>query len=443
MGGGHSNHCEPDWHAIEQQRLAAESARRHAEEQQRRAEEAARQAREAAERAAREAEERRRREHEAHLAAERAAQAAREEAERIRREMEAAAYAARVAQEQAEARARAERERQEQMRRQAEEERERARIAEEAAKRAAIAAQEEEERRRKVREEEMRRAREEQAAAEEAARKAAEEARKAKEEREEVERQLREGIQPVVMPTASELRAAKEKIQYQDGVFHFAIAGVAGSGKSTLINTLCGMSNQDANAAPTGVVETTLEVGRYTNPNHTDQSAWYDVPGSGTLKIPDWQYFNSQGLYVFDCIIVLFNTRFTMTDQAILTNCRRFQIPTFIVRSKADQHIRNLMQEMGYDSDGELETKEGMYKAARDQFIAETHRSVRENLLQAQLPDQRVYIVSHKVMLGIVRDKSPKRTIDELDLLRDLHNEAYRSRKHSFGVPTGANVSSH
>lgn len=283
----------------------------------------------------------------------------------------------------------------------------------------------------------MKKAREEQAAAEEAARQAVEQARKAKEEREEVERQLKEGIQPVVMPTADELRAAKEKIQYKDGIFHFAVAGVAGSGKSSLINALCSMSNQDPNAAPTGVVETTLEVGRYSDPNHADQFAWYDVPGSGTLKIPDWQYFNSQGLYVFDCVIILFNNRFTMTDQAILTNCRRFRIPTFIVRSKADQHILNLMRETGYDSDDEAETKEGMYKASREQFIAETRRSVKENLTEAQLPDQRVYIVSHRVLLGIVRDKSPKRTIDELDLLRDLHNEAYKSRRHQFGIPNG------
>ena len=412
--------------------------------------------------------------------AERASQAAREEAERVRREVEAAQYVARIAREQEEARARAERERQdqmrrkleeererarvaeeasrvareqaetqarmererqEQMRRQLEEERERARVAEEAALQAAIAAAEEEARRRRARKEEIERARQEQAAAEEAARKAAEEARKAKEEQEKVERQLREGIQPVVMPTSNEIRAAKENIGYKDGIFHFAIAGVAGSGKSSLINALCGMGNQDPDAAPTGVVETTLEIGRYSDPNHADEFTWYDVPGSGTLKIPDWQYFNSQGLHAFDCVLVLFNNRFTSTDQAILTNCRRFKIPTFVVRSKADQHIRNLMQEMGYDSDDEAETREGLYKAARERFIAETRRSVKENLSEAQLPDQRVYIVSHKVLLGIVRDKSPRGAIDELDLLRDLYDEAYGSRKHSFGIPNGAHVS--
>ncbi|KIJ13290.1 hypothetical protein PAXINDRAFT_81359 [Paxillus involutus ATCC 200175] len=329
------------------------------------------------------------------------------------------------------------------MARELEEERRRIRAEEEAARLAAIAAREEEARRQRAREEETRKAREAQAAAEEAARRAAEQARKAKEEQEEAERQLERGTQPVVTPTADEVQAAKAKVQYKDGVIHFAVAGLAGSGKSSLINAFCGMNSRDLGAAPTGITETTLEIGRYPHPTCGDQFVWYDVPGSGTLKIPDWQYFNSQGLYVFDCIVVLFNNRFTMTDQAILANCRRFKIPTFIVRSKADQHIRNLMKDMGYDSDDDdAEGKRNeLYRAACQQFIAETRQSVKQNLADANLPDQRVYIVSNKALLGIVKDKSPRKVIDELELLTDLYGEAHRGGKSPFRTPNTAATS--
>ncbi|KAI5995099.1 interferon-inducible GTPase-domain-containing protein [Pisolithus albus] len=227
-----------------------------------------------------------------------------------------------------------------------------------------------------------------QAAAEKAARDAAEYARAAREVQEEAEERLQRGIQPVVIPTLDEIAAAKTRVQYEQGRFHFAVAGVAGSGKSSLINAIRGVENRHQDAAETGVVETTVTTGRYPDPNPDLPFVWYDIPGAGTLHQPDWLYFNAQGLFVFDCVIVLFDNHFTETDIAILTNCSRFQIPTYIVRSKADVHIRNIM-------------------TARERFIADTRANVKRNLKQAELPDQWVYMVSNRTLLSIVRDRSP------------------------------------
>ncbi|KAG2354814.1 interferon-inducible GTPase-domain-containing protein [Suillus spraguei] len=246
----------------------------------------------------------------------------------------------------------------------------------------------------------------------------------------EAERKLKEGIQPVVTPTPEEVSAAKRRVQYREDLFHFAVAGVAGGGKSSLINAFRGLRNKDAGSAATGVTETTLAMARYGSPNAEYPYVWYDIPGAGTLKIPDWQYFNAQGLYVFDCIIVLFDNRFTMTDIAILTNCRRFKIPTYIVRSKADQHIRNIMKDMGYDSDDDEseDQKKKLYQDARQQFIRQTRQSVKDNLESANMPDQRVYIVSNEPMLGVVKEKRPKKIVDEIELLNDLIGEAQTRR---------------
>ncbi|KAI6040377.1 interferon-inducible GTPase-domain-containing protein [Pisolithus marmoratus] len=390
---------------------AEASARRKAEE--RAHEEAETRAREEAKARAREEAETR--------ACEEAEARAREEAEARAREEEAQARreAETRAREEAEARAREQEARAEKILQEMEEQRRRQEAE-------AAAAREEEARRQRAAEEETRRARQAQEEAERKAHEAAEAARQVQAEREEVERQLKKGTQPVVMPTVEEIRLAKAKMQYKDTIFHFAVAGIAGSGKSSLINALRGLNNNDPNAAPTGVNETTLEVSRYVDTAHPQQFAWYDIPGSGTLRTPDWQYFNSQGLYVFDCILVLFNDRFTTTDLAILANCRRFQIPTFIVRSKSDQHILNLMMDMGYDPDEEnTDRRAQFYKVARQRYISGTRRSVKRNLAEANLSDQRVYIVSKKTLLGTVKDQGPKGIIDEVELLTDLYNVAY------------------
>ncbi|KAG2069332.1 hypothetical protein BDR04DRAFT_1078301 [Suillus decipiens] len=263
-----------------------------------------------------------------------------------------------------------------------------------------------------------------------ASKKVAEEVQTANAAKEEAERKLTEGIQPVVTPTPEEVSAAKRRVQYREDLFHFAVAGVAGGGKSSLINAFRGLRNKDAGSAATGVTETTLAMARYASPNAEYPHVWYDIPGAGTLKIPDWQYFNAQGLYVFDCIIVVFDNRFTMTDIAILTNCRRFKIPTYIVRSKADQHISRIMKDMEYDSDDDesMEKKKKLYQTARQQFIQQTRQSVKDSLKNANIPDQRVYIVSYGPMLGVVKARRPMHVIDEIELLNDLIGEAQARR---------------
>ncbi|KAG1882763.1 interferon-inducible GTPase-domain-containing protein [Suillus subluteus] len=240
-------------------------------------------------------------------------------------------------------------------------------------------------------------------------------------------------FQLVSIPSDVEIQIAKQRVQYQEGLFHFAMTGVSGAGKSSLINAFRGLRNRDQGAAPTGVVETTTDITRFPDPSPHNPFVWYDVPGSGTLNTPDWQYFTAHGLYVFDCIIILFDSRFTMTDLAMLVNCRRFNIPTYIVRSKSDSHIRNIIKESGYDSDEDEDEnrsyRNALYSSAREQYIAETRATVRCNLQEANLPDQRVYIVASSTMVSTVRDqKLSEKTIDELELMRDLFREAQSRR---------------
>ncbi|KAH9832885.1 interferon-inducible GTPase-domain-containing protein, partial [Rhodofomes roseus] len=294
---------------------------------------------------------------------------------------------------------------------------------------------------RKRAEDDARRAGEERAKAEAEARKAQAEQQKAdtarqeadkraadaRTAREKAEKELRDGIQPIVIPTLAQFRETKLRLQYREGLFHFAIAGNSGSGKSSLINAFRGLRSKDSGAAAVGVVETTSVIARYPDSNPANPFVWYDVPGAGTLSIPDWQYFTDQGLYIFDCIIVLFDNRFTVTDVAILRNCAQFQIPTYIVRSKSKQHIQNVAEDMADEPDADD------LERARELYVRETRASVARNLEAAKLPAQRVYLVDKESLVRVMKmkskpDKPPRGLLDEMELLQDLFGEARRRR---------------
>ncbi len=70
---------------------------------------------------------------------------------------------------------------------------------------------------------------------------------------------------------------------------NIAVAGGSGVGKSTLINTFRGLSANDIDAAPVGVVETTKKVIEYNDPKHPEFIYW-DLPGCGTPSFPRETY---------------------------------------------------------------------------------------------------------------------------------------------------------
>ncbi|KAJ4467259.1 interferon-inducible GTPase-domain-containing protein [Lentinula aciculospora] len=250
------------------------------------------------------------------------------------------------------------------------------------------------------------------------------------------EAQLAE-LQPVHEPTRVEHEQTKRDRQYIEGRLHFAIAGVAGSGKSSLINAFRGVSKGTASAAATGVVETTRGIGRYEDP-HPDRSkfVWYDIPGAGTTNVSNFDYFVKQGLYIFDAIIVLFDSRFVDTDITILENCKRFNIPAFIVRSKSDEHIKAIADEMREmldedesEDEDDIRSKDREARRtridadAKEEYISVTRRNVKENLQKAGLDEeQRIYLISRRTLLRIVRGKQVATTklIDEYELIKDV-----------------------
>ena len=113
-------------------------------------------------------------------------------------------------------------------------------------------------------------------------------------------------------PTEEEFLLAKKRIQYDPEKLHFAVCGSPGSGKSSLINAFRGLKNNSRQAAPTGVIETTMDFIRYpaSDPRKEyNRLVWFDCqcPG-GTLEIPGWQYFNQKGFFIFDLIVLVYDS---------------------------------------------------------------------------------------------------------------------------------------
>ncbi|KAF8454074.1 interferon-inducible GTPase-domain-containing protein [Kalaharituber pfeilii] len=161
-----------------------------------------------------------------------------------------------------------------------------------------------------------------------------------------------------------------ERIKRELGVearsIHIAIAGSAGTGKSSLINSFRGLRPKDPLAAPTGVVECTRKITRYPDPRYP-WLVWFDFPGGGT-----------KGSLAPDV--------FSELDIEILKRARQWNIPALVVRSKSDVHIRNLATENGDPDDEELYKQN--YKQARKKFIEESKKSFEHNLKLAGLAEQ-------------------------------------------------------
>jgi GTP-binding protein EngB required for normal cell division len=147
-------------------------------------------------------------------------------------------------------------------------------------------------------------------------------------ERQKQELIAREWPRPDWLPTNSSL--------------HFAVTGRSGTGKSSLVNAILNRKPSHPEAAPIGVNETTKVPTCYkVKEGPLTGVCLEDLPGAGTPTVPEADYIKRFGLRYFSALFIVTAGRFTETDAALFDQACSFRLPCYLLRTKADEDIRN------------------------------------------------------------------------------------------------------
>ncbi len=117
------------------------------------------------------------------------------------------------------------------------------------------------------------------------------------------------------------------------------ITGQASCGKSTLVNTLRGLTPDHIEAAPVGRVCTT-GIRSYRHPKYPFVVLW-DLPGAGTTSFPIETYLKDVGFDKYDFLLILTRTRLTENDFWLARKASLRRKPYVVVRTKIDADVED------------------------------------------------------------------------------------------------------
>ncbi|XP_039105377.1 interferon-inducible GTPase 5-like [Hyaena hyaena] len=142
---------------------------------------------------------------------------------------------------------------------------------------------------------------------------------------------------------AGDLPAVAAKLQatlhsLENARLDIGITGGTGSGKSTFVNAIRGLGDEDPNSACTGVVEMTVDPTPYPHPKYPNVVIW-DLPGIGTPSFRADTYLQRVLLDRYDFFVIIASENFTAHHAhlacEILQRGKRF----YLIRSKVDVDI--------------------------------------------------------------------------------------------------------
>ncbi|XP_042295246.1 interferon-inducible GTPase 5-like [Sceloporus undulatus] len=131
-----------------------------------------------------------------------------------------------------------------------------------------------------------------------------------------------------------------------------AVTGESGSGKSSFVNAIRGLGDEDEGSAPIGVVETTKVSTPYPHPKHPHVILW-DLPGIGTPNFQSDTYLEQVNFSRYDFFILIASERFKATHAQLACEIQRQGKRFYFVRSKVDADLEasKKRRPKGYDEE--------------------------------------------------------------------------------------------
>ncbi|KAG5276785.1 hypothetical protein AALO_G00109700 [Alosa alosa] len=136
------------------------------------------------------------------------------------------------------------------------------------------------------------------------------------------------------------VKKIKENFKTLDHVtLNIGVTGNSGAGKSSFVNAIRGLSNDDEGAAETGVTETTQAPTPFTHPTMPNVTIW-DLPGIGTPKFKAKTYLSDVHFERYDFFIILTSERFKENDISLAKAIKKKKLLFYFIRSKIDNDIK-------------------------------------------------------------------------------------------------------
>ncbi|XP_059366432.1 interferon-inducible GTPase 5-like [Carassius carassius] len=142
---------------------------------------------------------------------------------------------------------------------------------------------------------------------------------------------------------------AKTKFdQFMSVSLNIAVTGKTGSGKSSFVNALRGLQDDDDGAAPTSPLECTMVTAMYEHPEMPNVKIW-DLPGIGSPNFKAKKYLKDVNFNTYDFFIILNSERFTENDIILAKEIRKLKKNFYFVRSKIDNDMSSEKKKKGFD----------------------------------------------------------------------------------------------